>query len=156
MCSSDLQALEKPLELREIDIFGRRKQETLAELEACMEARGCKAGEKIFARGDTGDEIYLIRRGAVRIMLPLGDGRSHHLATFGRGSFFGEMAFLDHQPRSADAIAFTDCDLYVLSRSRFDALVEKHRKLGMDMMEGLARVLAARLRHADAELNALG
>ncbi len=149
------QAREKPLELREIDLFARRKQDTLAALEACMEARACKAGERIFARGDTGDEIYLIRRGAVRIMLPLADGRSHHLATFGRGSFFGEMAFLDQQPRSAEAVAFTDCDLYVLSRQRFDALVESHKRLGLGMMEGLARVLSARLRHADAELNAL-
>ena len=149
------QASEKPLELREIDLFAGRKQETLAALEACMEARACQAGKRIFARGDTGDEIYLIRRGAVRILLPLGDGRSHHLATFGRGSFFGEMAFLDHQPRSADAVTFTDCDLYVLSRGRFDGLVEGHKLLGLNLMEGLARVLAARLRHTDAELNAL-
>ncbi len=149
------QAREKPLELREIDLFARRKQDTLAALEACMEGRACKAGERIFVRGDTGDEIYLIRRGAVRIMLPLADGRSHHLATFGRGSFFGEMAFLDQQPRSAEAVAFTDCDLYVLSRQRFDELVESHKRLGLGMMEGLARVLSARLRHADAELNAL-
>ena len=65
------------------------------------------------------------------------------------------MAFLDRNPRSADAIAFTDCDLYVLSRQRFDALVEHHKLLGLNLMEGLARMLAARLRHADAELNAL-
>ena len=149
------QAREKPLELREIDLFAGRKQETLAELEVCIQAVSRKAGERIFARGDTGDEIYLIRRGAVRILLPLGDGRNHHLATFGRGSFFGEMAFLDHQPRSADAVAFTDCDLYVLSRGRFDGLVEGHKLLGLNLMEGLARVLAARLRHTDAELNAL-
>jgi SulP family sulfate permease len=99
--------------------------------------------------------MFLIRRGAVRILLPLIDGRAHHLATFGRGSFFGEMAFLDRQPRSADAVAFTDCDMYVLSRVRFDLLAAHHKLLGLNLMEGLARVLAARLRHTDAELNAL-
>jgi SulP family sulfate permease len=149
------QASEYPLELHEIDLFGGRKPETLAELEACMTVRSFKAGERVFARGDEGDEMFLIRRGAVRILLPLIDGRAHHLATFGRGSFFGEMAFLDRQPRSADAVAFTDCDMYVLSRVRFDLLAAHHKLLGLNLMEGLARVLAARLRHTDAELNAL-
>ena len=91
----------------------------------------------------------------VRILLPLGTARNRHLASFGRGAFFGEMAFLDHQPRSADAVAFTDCELYALSRQRFDALVEHHKLLGLNLMEALARLLAARLRHTDAELNAL-
>ena len=149
------QVRETALELREMELFAGRKAETLANLEACMETRSCRAGERIFVRGDGGDEIYLIRRGAVRIMLPLDGARGRHLATFGRGGFFGEMAFLDRNPRSADAIAFTDCDLYVLSRQRFDALVEHHKLLGLNLMEGLARLLAARLRHADAELNAL-
>ena len=101
------------------------------------------------------DQVLLIRRGEVRIMLPLSDGRSHHLVTFGRGGFFGEMAFLDRLARSADAIAFTDCDLYVLSRERFDTLVQNHKMLGLNLMEGVARMLAARLRQADVELNAL-
>jgi len=149
------QAGEKPLELREIDLFVGRRNETLAALEACMQQRHYRAGETVFRRGDVGDEIYLIRRGAVRILLPLEEGRSHHLATFGRGSFFGEMAFLDRQPRSADAVAFIDCDLYVLSRERFDTLAPNHKLLALNLMEGLARVLAARLRHTDAELNAL-
>lgn len=146
---------ETLLELAEIDLFAQRKPETLEQLLACMLIRHCRAGERIFARGECGDEIFLIRRGEVRIMLPLSDGRSHHLVTFGRGGFFGEMAFLDRLARSADAIAFTDCDLYVLSRERFDTLVQHHKMLGLNLMEGLARMLAARLRQADVELNAL-
>ncbi len=149
------QADESALELREMELFSGRKAETLADLVACMDTRSCKAGERVFARGDGGDEIYLIRRGSVRILLPLDGSRSRHLASFGRGGFFGELAFLDRQPRSADAVAFTDCELYVLSRQRFDMLVEHHKLLGLNLMEGLARLLAARLRLADAELNAL-
>lgn len=146
---------ETPLELREMELFAGRKAETLAELAACMQTHSFKAGERIFTKGDGGDEIYLIRKGLVRIVLPLAAMRSRHLASFGRGGFFGEMAFLDRRPRSADAIAFTDCELFVLSRERFDRLVEHHKLLGLNLMEGLARLLAARLRHTDAELNAL-
>lgn len=146
---------EKPLELREIDVFLGRKETTLAALEACMDRRSYKAGEKIFARGDSGDEIFLIRRGAVRIVLPISDTQGHHLATFGRGDFFGEMAFLDPAPRSADALAFTDIDLFALSRKRYDTLAEEHKKLAIGLVLSVARVLAIRLRYANAELRAL-
>ncbi len=146
---------EKPLELREIDVFLGRKESTLAALESCMDKRSYQAGEKIFARGDAGDEMFLIRRGAVRIVLPLSESQTHHLATFGRGNFFGEMAFLDPAPRSADAFALTDTDLFVLSRTRFDTLAEEHKKLAIGLVLSVARVLAIRLRYADAELHAL-
>jgi len=120
-----------------------------------MEKRSYKSGERIFKRGDTGDELLLIRRGAVRIMLPLNDKQSHHLGTFGRGAFLGEMAFLDGEARSADAVAFTDTELYALSRKTFDQFAEDHKKLALGLMEGLASVLASRLRYTNAELRVL-
>jgi len=145
----------KTLELAEFELFKGRKTETLAALESNMEKRSYRAGEKIFKRGDGGDEIFLIRNGAVRIVLPLSDRQSHHLGTFGRGSFFGEMAFLDGDVRSADAVAFSDTELYVLSRKIFDTVAEDHKKLALGLMTGLARVIANRLRYTNAELRTL-
>jgi SulP family sulfate permease len=146
---------EVALELHEVELFAGRKEQTLAELEQCMEKRSVAAGEGIFARGDAGDELFLIRRGAVRIVLPISDRQSHHLGTFGRGAFFGEMAFLDGAVRSANAVAFVDTDLYVLSRRAFDKFAEEHKKLGLRLMEGIASVLASRLRYTNAELRVL-
>jgi SulP family sulfate permease len=146
---------EQPLELHEIDLFKGRKAETLRALEACMEKRAYKSGEKIFGRGDTDDVLYLIRRGAVRIMLQLDETQWRHVGTFGRGNFFGEMAFLDGQARSANAIALTDTELFALSRKQFDALAEEHKRMAINLLEGLARVLAIRLRYANAELHVL-
>ena len=146
-------ALEAALNLREIELFKERKEETLAALESAMEPRSFPAGARIFARGERSDELFLIRKGLVRIVLPLDGARSHHLATFGRGDFFGEMSFLDAQPRSADAVAFTDTDVFVLSRQRFDTVAGEHKKLGMQVLEALARSLAVRLRHTNAELS---
>jgi SulP family sulfate permease len=143
------------LNLSEFEIFKGRKAETLAALEECMEKRSCKAGDKIFEHGDSGDELFMIRKGAVRIVLPITEKQSHHLGTFGRGSFFGEMAFLDGGARSAEAVAFSDTELYVLSRKTFDLLAEEHKKLALGLMEGLASVLASRLRYTDAELRVL-
>lgn len=146
---------QQALALNEIELFKGRKAETLAALEQRMEMRSCKAGDKIFKRGDSGDELFLIRKGAVRIVLPLSEKQSHHLGTFGRGSFFGEMAFLDGDVRSADAVAFSDTELYVLSRKTFNAMAEEHKKLALGLMEGLASVLASRLRYTNAELRVL-
>ncbi len=146
---------ERPLELAEIELFLGRKNETLAALDAVIEKRTVQAGEKVFSAGESSDEIYLIRRGGVRIVLPRGPRQGHHLATFGRGNFFGEMAFLDPAPRSADAIADTDCDFFVLSRARFDGLALEHKTLALRFLGGLARALAARLRYTDAELRVL-
>jgi SulP family sulfate permease len=146
---------EKPLELQEIDLFGGRKPETLTALIACMDSRSLRDGDVVFRRGDQGDELFLIRRGAVRIMLPIQDAQAHHLATFGRGDFFGEMSFLDREPRSADAIASGDTELYVLPRARFDELASEHKRLAINLLEGLARTLAVRLRYTNTELRLL-
>ncbi len=145
-------AQEQPLELRQIELFRQRKEETLAAFESCTERKSYKAGEKIFSLGDTGDELYLIRRGEVRILMPLEGKPGHHLATFGRGDFFGEMSFLDQAPRSADAVARTDTELYVITRKRFDELTVEHRMLALNLMEGIATALASRLRRTDVEL----
>jgi SulP family sulfate permease len=148
-------AEEKLLDLNELGLFKGRKEETLAALELRLDKRPVKAGEKIFACGDAGDELFLIRKGSVRIMLTLAGGKAHHVSSFGRGDFFGEMAFLDGDARSADATAFTDVDLFVLSRKTFDAFADEHKKASLKRMEGLASTLASRLRYANTELRAL-
>ena len=146
---------ETLLDLHEIELFKGRKEETMAALEACMEKRRVKVGERIFASGDTGDELFLIRRGAVRIVLPLNDRQSIHLGTFSRGNFFGEMAFLDGAARSADAVAHSEVELFVLSRKNFDKLAVEHKIVAIKLLEGLASALTTRLRYANAQMRAL-
>ena len=144
---------EEPLmQLQEMELFRNRKDETLQELETRMVKRLYKAGETIYSRGEAGDDIYWIGRGSVRIFVPLGAGRTKHIASFGRGDFFGGLAFLDGRPRSNDAIAFTDAELYVLSREQFNLIAEGHKKLAFTLVTAMARTLSIRLRHADAEL----
>ena len=146
---------ERPLELREIDLFAGRHDDTLADLSARLVARSCRVGERIFAHGDGGQELFLIRRGLVRIEVKLSERAQHLVSTVGRGDFFGEMAFLDGGTRSADAVALTDCDLFVLGRADFDALAQDHKKLAIQLLGGIARVLALRLRDTNTELRAL-
>jgi SulP family sulfate permease len=145
-------AEETPLKLSEMHLFQGRKDVTIADLEARMEQRTVKAGDSVYNLGDPNRELYLIRRGAVRIMAPISGSRQlHHLASFGRGDFFGGLAFLDDHVRSDNAIASTDIDLFVLSLEQFNLLAEEHKKLALILMTAISRTLAQRLRHADGE-----
>lgn len=146
---------ERLLSLGEIDLFSGIPQDMLDALGRAVTERSCTKGERLFAQGDHGDELYLIRKGSIRILLPLGGGKQLHLATFSQGDFLGDMSFLDNANRSADAAAETQADLYVISRKTFDELTSSHRGLGKTVFSRLARGLAIRLRHTDAELRAL-
>ncbi len=144
------------LDLAGIDLFDDLERHGLLEaVSDCIDARSFQAGDTIFAQGDRGDELFVIRRGTVRILLPLEAGRTLHVASFGRNNFFGEMAFLDRGIRSAAAIALTEAELFVLSRGRFDKLSREQPVVGVKVFARLARALALRLRHTDAEVAAL-
>jgi SulP family sulfate permease len=142
-----------PLQLQDMELFQGRKDATLSDLEACMEKRSWKAGETIYARGDPGNEIYLIRSGEVRFMVRIGSRPElHNVATFGRGEFFGGLAFLDRRPRGNNAVAYRDTEMFVLTLERFNQLAEGHKRIAFILLQAIARTLAIRLRHADGEL----
>lgn len=147
---------EKLLDLKDIDLFRGFDEDAMRVLAACVQEVSIPRGEKVFARGDTGDDLFLVRRGSVRILLPLEGGKRHHLATFGHGDFFGELSFLDRGLRSADAEAKVATDLYALSRSRFDAEVKRSEAgFSARFFARLALAIARRLRQTDIELQAL-
>ncbi|MBS0662611.1 MAG: SLC26A/SulP transporter family protein [Verrucomicrobia bacterium] len=146
---------ERPLELAEFDLCRQFDADhMLAALASCAVARSCAAGEVIFTTGQVADELYLVRSGIVRVSLPLRGGTYHNIASFGRGNFFGEIAFLDRGQRSANAVATTPVELYVISRHRFDEMSHAHPVVGVKVFARLARTLALRLRATDAELRA--
>ena len=146
---------ERVLDLKEIELFREMDEATINALRQCVRQRTAPTGGKIFVSGDSGDEIFLIRRGIVRILLPLNGGKHHHLATISQGDYFGEMAFLDHYHRSAEAIAKTDCELYTLSRREFNQQVYFDSILGVRVFARIARAISLRLRQTDRELSAL-
>jgi len=147
--------LENPLNANEIEIFKNLSPERLQAIHSCLEEKSYGQGNKIFSSGNTGDEIFFIRRGIVRILLPMDEKKNHHLASFGAGDFFGDMSFVDHAARSADAIAESDVELYMLSRKRFEELVKQDEGLAAEFYENLVRVLALRFRSTHLELRSL-
>ena len=145
-----------PLEVYELDIFKNHKEDTLITLMECLERRSVPAGTKVFSLGDVADELYLIRKGAVRITLPVeGAADGHHTLTYGRGDFFGGIAFIAGTSRFNDGTAVGDTELFVLRREQFERLKEEHKRLAFQLLEAVAKVLALRLRYSDKELMAM-
>jgi sulfate permease, SulP family len=143
------------LELEDFEIFRQFDEKTLRELAACVTELSVPQGQRIFAQGDMGDKIFFVRRGSVRILLPLKGKTQHHLATIGKGDFFGELSFLDGSIRSANVEAKVPTDLFVLSRSRFNEQSLSDPAFEVQIFARLALAIAKRLRHTDAELQAL-
>ena len=105
--------------------------------------RAHKAGEVIFREGDPGEEMFVIRNGTVDIRV--GDKT---VATLEQDEVFGEMALVDHHPRSASAIAATDCELVPIDTRRFLFLIGQTPHFALQIMQ----MLAARLRQMDSTL----
>jgi CPA1 family monovalent cation:H+ antiporter len=88
-----------------------------------LQSQTAVANEVIFREGDTGDALYMIARGVVRISR-LEGSESKHLATLMAGNFFGEGALLDHRPRNATVTAVSPCSFYKLKRKDLELLID--------------------------------
>ena len=131
--------------LRHVPLFESLDDETARKLCQLLESIDCKAKTRLFRAGDEGDAMYVIERGKVRICVQATDGRDMTLTEFSRGDFFGEMALLGGQRRSADAIVAEDARLAVLSREHFLSFVRSSPEVALELLTALAN----RLRHTD-------
>jgi CRP/FNR family transcriptional regulator, cyclic AMP receptor protein len=131
--------------LRQVPLFESLDDEAANELRKLIETLECLAPQVLFHAGDVGDAMYLIERGKVRIYVKGTDGHEMTLAELGRGDFFGEMALLDGQRRSADAVVAEDARLAVLSREHFLSFLRSTPNVALEMLTALAN----RLRRTD-------
>ncbi len=103
--------------------------------------RNYKAGEVIFREGDPALEMFVIKTGTVEIRLG-----NRLLDTLGDLSIFGEMALIDHGPRSASAVAVTDADIVPVAERQFLLMVSRTPYFALNVM----RVLVQRLRTSNS------
>jgi CRP/FNR family cyclic AMP-dependent transcriptional regulator len=103
------------------------------------------AGETVFQQGDTGTEMYVVAEGEVEIL-----SGAVVLETARPGSVIGEMALIDHSPRSATAVAKTDCKLVAVDQRRFEFLVQQTPYFALEVMQ----LMAERLRTANRRIAA--
>jgi uncharacterized membrane protein len=131
--------------LRQVPLFESLDDKAAKELSELLETLDCKAETFLFRTGDAGDAMYLIEHGKVRICVQAIDGHEVTLTELGRGDFFGEMALLDGQRRSADAVVAEDARLALLSREHFLSFMRSNPDVALEMLTALAN----RLRRTD-------
>ncbi len=122
--------------------------------------RDFPAGAVVFEEGDPGSRLYVILEGQVSIVKRTG-GRAVTLARLGAGEFFGEMALLDRQPRSASAVVEAPSRLLELDEAAFERVVVDRGEVALRLLKRLSRRLREANRHlrdflsADAECRAV-
>lgn len=109
-------------------------------------------GELLFDEGDIGRALFIVERGTVEIFKHGTEGAPQILASAGPGDFFGEMALLEELPRSAAAIARCETTVYLLYRTRLFGLIQSRPRVGVMILNQLARLLSARLRATSRRL----
>lgn len=101
--------------LRKVTFFKDSPEQELNRIKAYLKQRIVAANEAIITEGESGDSLFLIMRGVVRVTKTI-HGKEFNLATLVAGDFFGEMALLHREPRIATCRAVTPCSVYELSR----------------------------------------
>ena len=114
-----------------------------------------KAGAPVIKEGDPGQEMFVVESGSVEVFR--GSGRKERrLSLLEAGDFFGEMALLDNQPRSASVRAATDCQLLVIDATTLDQMLRQHAEVAVRMLRNLTGRLRAEAARADKAEAALG
>lgn len=127
--------------LSQVPVFARLAREDLERLSALVRRRDFARGELVFQQGDEGTALYVVRRGEVAIRLGSSDGREVTLSLMGRGQAFGELALLDGEARSADAVAREPSQLLVLQREDFLALLRERPLMAEALLAELSRTV---------------
>jgi CRP/FNR family cyclic AMP-dependent transcriptional regulator len=139
-------ASEMTLEaLRSVPLFASLDDAAATELRDLLTTENVSAGTQLFYKGDSGDAMYLIEMGRVRISITDEDRKEITLAELAQGDFFGEMSIIDGRQRSADASVIENGRFAVLSRPNFLAFVRSNP----DVALGMLGALTDRLRRTD-------
>jgi len=131
--------------LRSVPLFASLSDEAATSLRDLLLEKDVVTNTRLFNKGETGDAMYLIERGRVRISIRDEENKEITLTELAQGDFFGEMSLIDGRQRSADATVIDDSRLAILPRQAFLGFV----RLNPDVALGMLAALTDRLRRTD-------
>jgi len=137
--------------LRTVPIFSELSDEDITSLAKLASRKRYPKDTVVFFENEEGDFFFTILEGRIKVTILGDDGREVILSVLGPGDFFGEMALLDNEPRSATAIAVEESELLSLHRSDFQTVLNDNKSI----TSALIRVLSARLRRANHQISTL-
>jgi CRP/FNR family transcriptional regulator, cyclic AMP receptor protein len=127
--------------LERIPLFRDLEARTLREIAGLTRPRLYRPREVVFRQGDPGDGLFVIATGYLKASISGPTGTATTLAIMGPSEMFGELSLLDGNPRSASVAAVTRAELMTIDRASFLRLFESRPRLGITIMEVVARRL---------------
>ncbi|WNG43222.1 Crp/Fnr family transcriptional regulator [Archangium minus] len=127
--------------LAQIPMFEDLASEDLETLSGLLQQRRYNKGEVIFHQGDVGTALFIVRKGEVAIRLSSSEGKEVILGLLGRGESFGELALLDGEPRSTDAVAREETHLLSLHQEDFRRFLSERPQVAMGLLAVLSRMV---------------
>jgi CRP-like cAMP-binding protein len=137
--------------LRTVPIFSELTDADITSLARLSSRRHYPKDTVVFFENEEGDFFFMIVGGRIKVTILGDDGREVILSILGPGDFFGEMALLDNEPRSATAIAVEDSELLSLHRHDFQTVLADNRSI----MAALIKILTSRIRKANHQISTL-
>jgi len=132
-------------------LFGKLNPKQIDRLVSCIVEKSVARGTIIFAKDDPGSSLFVIRKGRVKITARSVNGHDAVFNLLTDGDIFGEIALLDGRPRTADVVAITDCEMFVIERRDFLPRVEEEPQIALKLIE----FLCARLRQTTQQAESL-
>ncbi|OGA54885.1 MAG: hypothetical protein A3G24_20950 [Betaproteobacteria bacterium RIFCSPLOWO2_12_FULL_62_13] len=148
-------AAHQRVELAATDLCRDMTAEQVSALRAVLSSRTAEAGRKLFAAGEHGDEMYIVVRGEVDVRLRTTEHHYKRLANCGPGTIFGEIAFLDPGPRTADAFVVEPTELLILDRNGLERLERVRPDAAVSLLVALGNTQGHHLRRSDEEIQRL-
>jgi len=118
--------------LHGIDLFRPLSEDELRQAATNFRQLHYAAGERLIEEGSTGEGFFVIDRGEVEVTKEIG-GKRRTLARLMEGQFFGEMALLTGEPRSATVVALTDVDVFTIDKAGFNNVLVKNPAIAVDI-----------------------
>ncbi len=132
--------------LKESFLLGDFSSDELRRLAQICTRRKLSKGEFVFREGESGDTLFFVEKGEVRIFRMITETYDETLAVLRPGGVFGEVAFIDQVSRSTSAVSMETSWLVQLSRSDFDVILSKMPTLGTKLLRQIAFVMGMRIR----------
>jgi len=138
-------------ELKTIPLFSELREEELEDISKMAMQQVYKKDNMVLIEEEVGSTMFVILNGRVKISRISDEGREVILSILVDGDFFGEMAILDGQARSANAVTLEETKMLVIRRDNFLRILHKYPQIAINLLKELAH----RLRRSDAQIKSL-
>lgn len=138
--------------LRENELFGNLTDKELALLSKSVEEKVLPANTPLFFENMTGESMYIIVSGSIKISKMLSEGVEKTLTVLGAGDYFGEMALLEQGPRSVSAIVQEESSVLVFRREAFADMIENEPQLAVKVIGSMYKSLSTKIRQASPQI----